>query len=295
MAEKTPISDMPSMVPDRDDIRQRTRSTPPTSKKPPEPQKTSGPSPAIWIGLTLITGAAVVYLALQQYSLSQQLASYEERLELADDRIVQLERALTETDESVAMNGTAINAQFKAIKAETDMQMSEIRKLWDVANKRNREWIETNQANLAEQTKQVTALNAQIAALESSQASDVERIAELSRQVEQQRDSLSGLTDQWQTLDAEQKQLAEQLQPLVESDVDDQILSLTLAQENLLAEQARMANANAAAAAEIKTLSEQMSAVDANRLETSRRLTALSTQLESLDARLTSLTGSATQ
>lgn len=76
---------------------------------------------------------------------TQNDALVEARLERdeAVARLERIERRLSLTDEALSQTD-----------AETQDQLayweSEIRKLWDVSNKRNRGWIETNQAELAE-------------------------------------------------------------------------------------------------------------------------------------------------
>lgn len=296
MAQKTPIGDMPRMVPDRDDIRRRTPSTPerkPSGKSNPPNAPSSGGTSWVMVTLLLVSGVAIGYLALQQYSMTQLLASYEERMELADDRIVSLERALTETDESVAMNGTAINAQFKAIKNETDLQMSEIRKLWDVANKRNRQWIEDNQSALATQQEKVSGLSTQVAELESSQSSDEQRLADLAASLDAEQARLDAMTTTFEDVNAELGTVNRAIENLIQRDYEERILSLTLTQENLLAEQGTLASTVSSQSASLDDLQETLNAIDAGRLETNARLSALRSQLDNLEARVTGLAGPA--
>ncbi|EAR08726.1 hypothetical protein [Reinekea blandensis] len=296
MAQKTPIGDdMPRMVPDRDDIRRRSQPAPekkPTAKpREPSESKSSGGTSWLMVLLLVIAGGAIGYLALQQYSLSQLLNSYEERLELADDRIVSLERALTETDESVAMNGTAINAQFKAIKSETDMQMSEIRKLWDVANKRNREWIEANQATLATQQETLSALSGQIAQLESGQASDEQRLSQLTQQLESEQAQLEQMETTFASYETQLDEVSAVVEDALQNDYEERLLSLTLTQENLLAEQGTLQSTVNGQQSSLNELQSTLTAIDTGRQETNARLSALRSQLDSLESRVTALAG----
>lgn len=293
MAQKTPIGDMPRMVPDRDDIRRRSHPVPEKkpSGKPGPKEPSSGGASWMMITLLLVSGAAIAYLALQQYSMTQLLTSYEERLELADDRIVSLERALTETDESVSMNGTAINAQFKAIKGETDMQMSEIRKLWDVANKRNRQWIEDNQAALASQQEKIAGLSTKITAVETAQGADQERLAEVAAQLATEQTRVASLVSGFEEVDAELGTVNRAIESLLQTDYEERILTLTLTQENLQAEQGTLNATVSDNLASLNELQETLRAVNAGRQETNARLSALRSQLDTLDARVTGLTG----
>ncbi|MFQ3281560.1 hypothetical protein, partial [Reinekea sp.] len=225
------------------------------------------------------------------YSLNQTITSYEERLVLADDRIVFLEQSLTQTDESVAMNETAINAQFKAIKSDADIQMSEIRKLWDVTNKRNKAWIEDNQAELKSLSKLIDTANAKAATLESTLSgikSNSEQnavlIGQLGNQTQEQQRLLS---DAQVTVTALQQQMAE----VSLTELEEQIVSIRFAQENLLAEQGLLTDNDAAFTQKLSVLQTDVGSVSASRLETNKRLSALTKQIEALDARLTAVAG----
>lgn len=278
MSDKPNFGSIPSMVPDRDDIRERH--TPPPTQPTKEPiddiplDDDYLPSKTPW-GLVVsvaVLAIAAIFMAYQQYSLHQLQASYEERLELADDRIVSLERALNQTDESVALNETAINAQFKAIKSDTDVHMSEIRKLWDVANKRNKNWIEENQAALKSQLAAVNAneqtldeLSSQLQSSDQAVASLNSQLSPLQQLTQSNKDALASMTQQLNSLN-------ETLEGALQANIEERLISLTLAQEDLLAEQA--------------SYSQQLRAIDASRIETSKRLTALANQLDALSARL---------
>jgi hypothetical protein len=240
----------------------------------------------------IVAGVAIGYLALQQYSLTQLLNSYDERLELADDRIVSLERALTETDESVAMNGTAINAQFKAIKVESDLHMSEIRKLWDVTNKRNRVWIEENQASLKKQTDVVAALTKSIGVVETVQSSDIEKLANIEEQLIQESTRLTEFSAAIESVQGDMGTVNRAIDSLVNSNVEERILTLTLTQENLLAEQGKINSNLSNQGNQVDDVLTTMKSIDAYRLETNKRLVSLNTQLDALETRLTALTGS---
>jgi hypothetical protein len=299
MAEKTPAGDLPRMVPDRDDIRNRNARIY-TERKPSVEQKASvvksRPHTSWAVALFLIVaGVAIGYLALQQYSSMQLLNSYEERLMLADERIVSLEQSLTQTDESVSMNGTAINAQFKAIKVETDLQMDEIRKLWDVANKRNRSWIEANQVALAEQIKNVGLIEASLAMVQADQTQDTQRLAVLSDQLSAEESERVQLEQQLkqntERLTAELAVSSSAITSILDASYDEQLLTLTLTQELAIAKQNQINTRQETNNANITELLGAIQAVDAGRLETNKRLTALSGQLDTVNARLVALTG----
>lgn len=227
-----------------------------------------------------MSGVVAFYLLLQQHSSSQMQKSYEERLSLADERIVRLEQALTQTDESVAFNGTAINAQFKAVKAEADLQMSEIRKLWDVSNKRNRNWIEENQVTLAAQSKSVASLTSLIDELKSSQQSNQQRLSQLSTQLEAEKLALKKIQ--------EQSSVAfNAAQDYLQANIEERLLSLAIAQENSASNQGLSESQQQ----QINEIMDSFRAIDAGRLETNKRLNALTERINSLSTQVNSLSG----
>jgi hypothetical protein len=295
MAEKTPAGDLPRMVPDQDDIRSRNVRSHSERKPSVEPKASNVKSKAhtSWAVafFLLVAGVAIGYLALQQYSSVQLLSFYEERLILADERIVSLEQSLTQTDESVSMNGTAINAQFKAIKAENDLQMDEIRKLWDVANKRNRSWIEENQLALTEQVKKVGLIEASLASVQAGQAKDTQRLAVMSDQLSAAESDREQLEQNTERLTAELAAAANAVSNILDANYDEQLLTLTLTQELAVAKQDRISAEQQTNTANISELLAAIEAVDAGRLETNKRLTVLSDQLDTVNAKLLALTG----
>ncbi len=291
MADSKPVNELPRMVPDRDEIRTRkgAAAETATAKTKAAPPKTAAPAPRrtgggsmVWVALLVLLVAATG-LGLMAYSQSQMLASYEERLQLADDRITSLERSMNETGESVAMNETAINAQFRAIKSETDMQMSEIRKLWDVANKRNREWIEENQQAIGQ--------------LQAGLQSQTEKLAAANTQLDKQSQSLQSLTSRLDTQQSEQTAaieeirsslaaLNEDLESIDLKSLEERLISLTLAQETLQLEQGEVQTTQQALNETVTELNETIQAIDASRLDTNRRLVTLSDRLQALEAKV---------
>ena len=113
------------------------------------------------------------------------LASERERAE-TEERLRHLEARLRATDETMTESGE-----------DTDEQLSfwetEIRKVWDVANKRNKKWIQDNQAAITRHQSSLNSVEASLADLRSAvsrndaklqqQAEIVERLADVQEQV----------------------------------------------------------------------------------------------------------------
>lgn len=297
MADTKPGSDLPRMVPDRDEIRTRkggagassTRTPPvqPGSGRPSAPAKKTGGT-LVWVVMVVLL-AAIVGLGLMAYSQRQLLASYEERLQLADNRIVSLEQAMNETDESVAMNETAINAQFRSIKSETELQMTEIRKLWDVANKRNKNWIEENQQAIGQLQADTQKQDERLNVLQTSLNQQTDRVASLSKSTAEREAAIESLRSE---LNSSREQLAsikQSVEAFNTSELEERVISLALNQETLREEQGRISNAQQQVSDRVGSMEEIIESIDAGRLETNRRLVALREQLQTLETRVSAL------
>jgi len=298
MADSKPVNELPRMVPDRDEIRtrkgsgQESKPTGSGSAPKPAPSTPRGSSGSlVWVAL-LVLFAALVGVGLMAYSQNQMLASYEERLQLADDRISSLERSMNETGESVAMNETAINAQFRAIKSETDMQMSEIRKLWDVSNKRNREWIEENQQAIGKLQTDLQAQTDQLAALSTNLDQQSQTMNTLASRLDSQQQNASQRAETLASVQQQMTALNEDLESIDLASLEERLISLTLGQETLQQEQGDMRSSVQDMNATVQELDETIQAIDASRLDTNRRLVTLNDQLQALEAKVSALTGS---
>ena len=113
------------------------------------------------------------------------LASERERAQ-TEDRLKHLEARLRATDETMTEAGEDTNEQL-------NFWESEIRKVWDIANKRNKKWIEDNQAAVASHRSTLNSVESSLADLRSAvsrndtklqqQGEIVERLADVQEQV----------------------------------------------------------------------------------------------------------------
>ncbi len=113
------------------------------------------------------------------------LASERERAE-TEKRLGHLEARQRATDENMSETGEDTNEQLTFWE-------SEIRKVWDVANKRNKKWIQDNQAAITRHQSTLNSVEASLADLRSAvsrndaklqqQGEIVERLADVQEQV----------------------------------------------------------------------------------------------------------------
>ncbi|MFC3854023.1 hypothetical protein ACFOSD_14685 [Salinispirillum marinum] len=172
------LNDLPRMVPDRDDIARRRRRaatpppTPPSGGGPKEPGKSSGSPvwPLYMLCILLAGGIGYLYYTGQQASV--QLAMTNAQLQSSNARIMELEGQLSATDESLSLNENAIQSKLNNILAE-------IRKLWDVADVRNRDNIRDNQAAITELQSLASRLRNDTTALQSEQQETITTLTQL--------------------------------------------------------------------------------------------------------------------
>ncbi|MEX0584493.1 MAG: hypothetical protein WEB07_01920, partial [Natronospirillum sp.] len=157
----TDLGDLPRMVPDRDDIVQRRGGPkPPSSPPPSDKEPGTGRKSPLWpiYVLILILFGGIGYLGYELINSHTALEQTEYELGLTGERLQELERQLSATDESLTMTDTAIQANFNNI-------LGEIRKLWDVSDGRNLEWIRENQAAIADVRQSQTAQSTEVGQL----------------------------------------------------------------------------------------------------------------------------------
>jgi septal ring factor EnvC (AmiA/AmiB activator) len=168
-----------------------------------KPARTDGNS--VWMAATAFLLVLVIVLGAWFFrQLSTLQAVVDNRLSESTEQLGSLASQLSATDETV----TQSTDQVKETLITHD---SEIRKLWDVSNKRNRDWIKKSQADIAELTKQRTELSKavesfkkELAAIKASNE-QLQRVKnQLQTQVGVQAESLKQLESK---AAAQQKQL----------------------------------------------------------------------------------------
>lgn len=118
------------------------------------PVRTEGNS--VWMAATAFLLVLVVVLGAWFFrQLSTLQAVVDNRLSESTEQLGSLASQLSATDETVTQSAD----QVKETLITHD---SEIRKLWDVSNKRNREWIEKSQADIVQLSKQRAELSKEV-------------------------------------------------------------------------------------------------------------------------------------
>lgn len=259
----------------------------------------SGKLVGLLVVLLVVSVAAGAGLVWQQ---SQRLAVLEEQVEEADYWVRQskltlarFEGDLTETGESLEQRGSTIDQRLTEQKDLIAAANSEIRKLWVIANERNKKTLE-------EQAGQIAALKATadeqagslagLAEVQESVKSDIGSLNEAVSSLDGETDALAGnderLRKQLETLVSEvggleagverSLQRLRQEQGLTIDGMESRLSALENAQENVSEAAPRINRAEA----RIASLEETIKSIDASRAQLTSRLVRLSEQVDAL-------------
>lgn len=264
-----------------------------------------GSSGLLWI-LVLVVGLAGLAGWYQQ---KQRIDAMSSQLEEADYwarqsklALARFEGELTETGEDLQERGTTIEQQLKDQKALIETANSEIRKLWVVANERNRSQLEAHTKAIESLTATADSLTTQV----ESNSSDVgtlktgldetrERVASLTettaaqgRRLEAQATLDSELQASIQALRGELNQIESQVEQRLQRFIQEQKLAAgglegrVSALESDLAELERAQSQINQTEARLDQVENAIESIDASRAQLTSRLVRLSEQVDQL-------------
>lgn len=84
----------------------------------------------------------------------------------ANQLLITGQKNIEELDARLAATGTDVSKTLQTVQASVKVQEDEIRKLWDVSNKRNKDWIKTNERKLGNNSKLLAYLSTQLEGFE---------------------------------------------------------------------------------------------------------------------------------
>jgi chromosome segregation ATPase len=189
--------------------------------------------------------AAGWFIANQQ----QALIAEQARLTDANTRLQRLEQRLSATDTALSQGGEDTQEQLS-------LWESEIRKLWAVANERNKDWIKDNQKAVTGLDKSVTGLQSTARDLKAATARHEEAFSQQ-----------TALIDQLTSVDIQLQQLVRAQQDLVDK-VNTTSQSVAKLRANL--------------DTQVEENTEAIAAIDAYRIATNSRFRDLEQRLEEL-------------
>jgi len=200
--------------------------------------------------LLLIVIGICGWLGQQVLQLQQQQAASSNALQLERSRVESISAQVHETGSSFVETGNVLESKFKFFD-------SEIRKLWDVANKRNRKGIEANKTQLAKTAKSTQSAQTKLKTLETKQVAATKATGKLSKQLASENTALRA------TVEAQNEQLL-----IMEGEME------------LL--QQRLKNVPNNLVVRVENNEEAVQAIDASRQQLFKRISQIQQQLDSL-------------
>lgn len=203
---------------------------------------------------TVLAMLCVALAGAGWFIFNQQRELRENNLQLADyaKRIGALEERLRMTDESLSESDAATDDKLSFWETE-------IRKVWDLANKRNKRWIEENRANIERANKTAAGAASSINTLKNT----VARLDTSAKRQQEVADLVAALDIRLQRVQKAQRDMVDKV------------------------------NAAAQATSRVRENEENIAAINASRTTVSRRLTELKSALADLEARVGNLSVSA--
>ncbi|GBO83115.1 hypothetical protein [Marinobacter salsuginis] len=272
--------------------------------KPPKGRKGGnggsgrGSSAMLWVLLIVLAVAG----GAGWYSQEQRVQALEGQLEEADYwarqsklALARFEGELSETGENLQERGATLEEQIAAHTKRLDTADSEIRKLWAIANERNKKRLDDQQeriaaleSGLAEGKQAIGALeasvekarsslSADIAALKQQTETSITALQEASRQATDQLTKLSQqLADVDQVIESRIRRF-EQEQKLGISGMEGRISALERETDELAGDGRVQALRN-----EVASLKRTVESIDASRSQLTSRLVRLSEEVNQL-------------
>ncbi|MCD1648094.1 hypothetical protein [Marinobacter adhaerens] len=257
-----------------------------------------GNSAMLWVLLIVLAVAA----GAGWYSQEQRVQALEGQLEEADYwarqsklALARFEGELSETGENLQERGASLEDQLAANKKRLDTADSEIRKLWAIANERNKKRLDEQQeriaaleSGLAEGKKSIGALetsvekvrsslSADIAALKQQTETSITALQDANRQATDQLTKLSQqLADVDQVIESRIRRF-EQEQKLGISGMEGRISALERETDELAGDGRVQALRN-----DVASLKRTVESIDASRSQLTSRLVRLSEEVNQL-------------
>lgn len=257
-----------------------------------------GSSALLWLLVVVVAAAA----GAGWYTQEQRVQALESQLEEADYwarqsklALARFEGELSETGENLQERGESLEDKIAAQEKRLDAADSEIRKLWAVANERNKKRLDEHQerlaaleSGLAENDKAIGAveasveqarqsLSADIVALKNQTETSVAALQDANRQATEQLTRLSQqLADVDQVIENRIRRF-EQEQKLGISGLEGRVAALERETDQLAGDSRVQALSN-----ELANLKRTVDSIDASRSQLTSRLVRLSEEVNQL-------------
>ncbi|MBU2704916.1 hypothetical protein KCM76_02930 [Zooshikella marina] len=280
--------DLPSMAIARDDIADRAiHRRSPGKVNQPEVRTRTNP---FWILLLLLLVVAVtgggVFGYQQLTALQAELNTTKQAYDKAVQQLQDVTGKVSATDASLTESGSKIQQAIDKIQIDLKLAHSEIRKLWDLSNKRNRAAITKVTKQLAQQEKLLAELQPVSSQLkQTNQSLQVleKRYKQVSSDTQQAKKSVKQVQALQQALAKLEKQL-QSLSSQVSVASTEQLATQAALQEQLaqLDKQVSGKQLQSDVAAKLKSVDESIRSIDAFRRQVNSQLLALKNEVRQL-------------
>ncbi|MDK1022903.1 MAG: hypothetical protein QGD92_01565 [Gammaproteobacteria bacterium] len=187
------------------------------------------------------------------YEVQKKLERANILLAKGQENVIELEKRLNATGTDVSKTLMSINGQLEA-------NQHEIRKLWDVSNKRNKKWIQDNQSTISKNKTNIQQAGNNVSELTRQLGSVVSGFERMSKEVKAVQ---QGLLD-------DNNELITQI-ILVRGQIQDQVVEIKGVNRQLTSLTGKQ-----------KSIQEAIEAIDEHRRLLNRQLSDLNTQLRQL-------------
>ena len=185
------------------------------ARRPSSQQSGGGFGTSVMLGILVAGLAGAGWFAANQ---QQMLLEEQDRLNDANNRLLVLEQRLSATDNAMSQGG-------QDTKEQINLWESEIRKLWAIANERNRDWIKENQTAISSIGSTLNGIRASNRDLKAAtgrneealkaQQQLIDQVTSLELQLQQMLRSQRQLVDKTNTATQSLAKLEADLVPLV--------------------------------------------------------------------------------
>ncbi|MGP4844973.1 hypothetical protein ACTXGQ_12635 [Marinobacter sp. 1Y8] len=246
----------------------------PAKRKHANGEKRPGGGSSILLVILLLAvalgGGWALYNQSQRIDeLSTQLQDAEHWANQSKLMLARVEGQISETGETLEKRGSTQQEKIANLTEQAKTADSEIRKLWAIANERNRDAIKANAGELAEMKKTVTGAATALAALEKAQSGQKQSQAELKTSIESVSSSVKALEPRI----VQVQQATEKVQEGIDQRLDRFAREQGLARQEL---QARIGR--------LESTSSGTDNLKANLAETRQRLDKVDRAIDAIDA-----------
>ncbi|MBU57282.1 MAG: hypothetical protein CL543_00200 [Alcanivorax sp.] len=174
---------------------------------PRQPEPRSGSGGGGWVFLTLVLAVVLAVACTYFYrEISRLQGQMETRMGMSSEQLENLQARLSATDESLDQSAGKLRDTLSQHGKAIDTNGDEIRKLWDVSNKRNKEWIQENQKTLDSVEKALKSNQNALAELKKTVGGYDQSIKQVRGQIDELQskvasaiEAVNDSSDQWRT------------------------------------------------------------------------------------------------